>query len=70
MTVTLNPDTTIVSMTALPDGPITEYRWYRTRTGPGLLVTFRRTREGAPVVTFSTRLAGKLRRLRVVSARR
>lgn len=70
MTITRNPDSTIIPATAMPDGPVTEYRWYRTRTGPGLLVTFRRTPEGPPVVTFSTRVLGKLRQLRVVGARR
>ena len=56
-----------VKATVLPNGPVTEMRWYRTPTTAGLLVTFRRTRNGAvESMTFTTQVAGKLRRLRVL----
>lgn len=53
---------------ALPNGPVTESRWYKTRTGAGLLVVFRRGSDG-PVesVTFTAKIMGRLRTLRVLA---
>ena len=52
----------------LPVGPVTELRWYKTRTGAGLLVVFRRSIDG-PIesVTFTAKIAGRLRALRVLA---
>ena len=57
-----------VKATVLPNGPVTETRWYRTRTGAGLLVVFRRGSDG-PVesVTFTAKIMGRLRTLRVLA---
>ena len=52
---------------ALPAGPVTESRWYKTRTGAGLLVVFRGSRDGLiESVTFTTKIMGRLRTLRVL----
>lgn len=51
----------------LPAGPVTEVRWYKTRTGAGLMVAFHRIGDDPfASVTFTAQVAGKLRRLRVL----
>lgn len=56
-----------LSVSALPPGPVTEMRWYKTRTGAGLLVVFRGSRDGMiESVTFTTKIMGRLRTLRVL----
>lgn len=67
MTITQTNTGATVKATVLPNGPVTEMRWYRTPTTTGLLVTFRRSNDGQiESVTFTTRLFGKLRTLRVL----
>lgn len=67
MTITQTNTGATVKATILPNGPVTEMRWYRTPTGAGLLVTFRRDSESQiELVTFTMQLRGRLRRLRVV----
>jgi len=52
---------------ALPSGPVTSMRWYRTRSGAGLLVVFRQVKDGPVVsVTFTTKIMGRLRTMRVL----
>ncbi len=66
MTITQTNTGSVLPVTALPTGPVTEMRWYRTRKGTGLLVVFRRSIDGAPEkITFTTQMGGRLRRLRV-----
>lgn len=67
MTITQTYTGNTLHVTALPAGPITELRWYRTRANAGLLVVFRRDMEDAPAVTITALLGGRLRRLRVIA---